>query len=329
VTLERLGARIHPDDRPLFAARVERARQGGGDFDVEYRLLMPDQSVKHLHVVAHASRHREGDLAYIGTVQDITERRRAQEALDEVRSELVHVARATSLGVLAASIAHEVNQPLAAIVTNASTCLRMLGADPPNLDGARETARRTMRDGHRASEVVTRLRGLFGKRSVAAEPVDLNEATREVLALSAGELQRARVQIREELADGLPPVPGDRVQLQQVILNLLLNAAEAMRTVEDRPRLVVLRTGRENGSVSLSVRDAGVGLGSGEAERLFQAFYTTKPGGMGMGLSVSRSIVERHRGSLLGTPNEGPGATFTFVIPTDPDATELPVDTKV
>jgi PAS domain S-box-containing protein len=328
VTFERVGARIHPDDRPLFEGRVERAREQGGDFDVEYRLLMPDGSIKHLHVVAHATRSQERGLEYIGTAQDVTERRRAQEALDQVRSELVHVSRVTSLGALAASIAHEVNQPLAGIVTNASTCLRMLAAEPPNLDGARETARRTIRDGHRASEVVTRLRGLFGHSSVATEPVDLNEAAREVVALSAGELQRARVVVRQDLAEDLPSVPGDRVQLQQVILNLLLNAADAMDGVEDRPRQITVTTERDDGGVRLAVQDAGVGFGAADAEQLFQPFYTTKSAGMGMGLSVSRSIVERHRGRLRASPHVGPGATFAFTIPTDA-AAEHPGDTKV
>jgi signal transduction histidine kinase len=217
---------------------------------------------------------------------------------------------------LTASIAHEVNQPLSGIVTNASTCLRMLAADPPNLDGARETARRTIRDGHRASEVITRLRGLFGRKDVGTEPVDLNEATREVVALATSELQRHRVVLHLELADGLRPVPGDRVQLQQVVLNLLLNASDAMREVVDRPRQLVVRTERsEDGGVTLLVRDSGVGFESQDAERLFEAFYTTKRDGMGIGLSLSRSIIERHHGRLWATPSEGSGATFAFTIP--------------
>jgi signal transduction histidine kinase len=324
VTLERIEARVHPDDRPLFGERIERARSSGGDFEAEYRLLVPDGAVKHLHVVAHAARHGGGGLEYFGTVQDVSERRRTQEALDQVRSELAHVARVTSLGALAASIAHEVNQPLAGIVTNASTCLRMLAADPPNLDGARETARRTIRDGHRASDVVTRLRGLFGKTSVGTEPVDLNEAAREVVALSAGELQRARVVVRQELAENLPTVLGDRVQLQQVILNLLLNAADAMDGVEDRPRLITVTTARDDGGVRLAVQDAGTGFGPEDADRLFQPFHTTKPEGMGMGLSVSRSIVEWHRGRLRATANQGPGATFAFTIPSEPGGAGTP-----
>jgi len=230
------------------------------------------------------------------------------------------VARVTSLGALTASIAHEVNQPLSGIITNASTCLRMLAADPPNLDGARETARRTIRDGHRASEVITRLRALFGKQGATTASVDLNEATREVMALSWSELQRSRVMLRAELGDDLPPVTGDRVQLQQVILNLLLNAADAMRGVDDRPRQVVIRTARDDGDrVRLTVQDAGVGFDPHEVDRLFEAFYTTKRGGMGIGLSVSRSIIESHHGRLWAAPHEGPGATFAFSLPRGPE----------
>jgi C4-dicarboxylate-specific signal transduction histidine kinase len=226
------------------------------------------------------------------------------------------VARVTSLGVLTASIAHEVNQPLSGIVTNASTCLRMLAADPPNVEGARETARRTIRDGHRASEVITRLRALFGKQDATTASVDLNEATREVMALARSELQRSRVMLRSDLADDLPPIKGDRVQLQQVILNLLLNAADAMRGVDDRPRQMVISTARDEGDrVRLTVQDAGVGFAPDDAARLFDAFYTTKRGGMGIGLSVSRSIIASHQGRLWAELNDGPGATFAFSLP--------------
>jgi signal transduction histidine kinase len=230
------------------------------------------------------------------------------------------VARVTALGALTASIAHEVNQPLSGIITNASTCLRMLAADPPNVDGARETARRTIRDGNRASDVITRLRALFTRKSAATESVDLNEATREVIALSLRELQRSRVILQPELADDLPPVTGDRVQLQQVILNLLLNASDAMSGIDDRPRKLVIRTKRDEGDrVRLSVQDAGVGVDPQGADRIFEAFYTTKSGGMGVGLSVSRSIIESHQGRLWAAPNDGPGATFSFSIPRRPE----------
>ena len=209
--------------------------------------------------------------------------------------------------MLTASIAHEVNQPLAGIITNAGTCLRMLGADPPDVDGARETARRTIRDGNRASDVMTRLRALFSKREFSLESVDLNEATQEVIALSLSDLQRHRVILQSELADDLPTVTGDRIQLQQVILNLVRNASDAMVEVHKRPRLLLIKTEREDvNRVRLTVRDSGMGLPPQSLDSLFDAFYTTKSGGMGIGLFVSRSIVERHQGRLWAEPNDGP-----------------------
>ncbi|HEV2731737.1 MAG TPA: PAS domain-containing protein [Terriglobales bacterium] len=316
VTIERINSRVHPEDLPMMNERIERARAGGADFEYAHRLLMPDGSVKYVNAIAHASRDAEGRLEYIGAVQDVTQRRISEEALAKARSELAKVARVTSLGVLTASIAHEVNQPLSGIITNASTCLRMLSADPPNVDGARETARRTIRDGNRASDVITRLRTLYIKKDPQPELMDLNEAAREVASLSLSELQRNRVILRRELADDLPPVTADRIQLQQVILNLLRNASEAMSTVDDHPRELLIRTERDEGDqVRLSVKDAGVGFTPQATDKLFEAFYTTKNDGMGIGLSISRSIIEAHRGRLWATPNDGPGATFSFAIP--------------
>ena len=252
------------------------------------------------------------------------ERRHSEEALDKARSELAHVTRVMSLGALTASIAHEVNQPLSGIITNASTCMRMLDADPPNVDGALETARRTIRDGHRAADVITRLRALFSKKDGTSELVDLNQATREVIALSRRELERNRVILRTQLADNLPRVTGDRVQLQQVILNLLRNSSDAMSAVNDRPRELVFKTELEDGDhVRLSVRDTGKGFDPQTMDRLFHAFYTTKDGGMGMGLSVSRSIIENHQGRLWATANDGPGVTFMFTIPRNVETHEV------
>jgi PAS domain S-box-containing protein len=316
VTLELLGARIHPEDLPSFHEMIERARSGVCDFEFEHRLRLPDHSVKYLRVAAYRTRDQEGQLEYIGAVQDVTHRRHTEEALTKLRAELARAARITSLGVLTAAIAHEVNQPLAGIVTNASTCRRMLATDPPDVEGARETARRTIRDAERASEVVKRLRALFCKKGVTNESLDLNEATREVVALSLSEFERNKVIVRMELAGELPRVQGDRVQLQQVILNLFLNASDAMGGVDDRPRQLVVGTERDGeDSVRLSVRDTGIGFEPQGLDRLFNAFYTTKSGGMGIGLSVSRSIVESHKGRLWATPNEGPGVTFSFSIP--------------
>jgi signal transduction histidine kinase/DNA-binding response OmpR family regulator len=320
VTLELIRSRVHPEDIPFLDDMIERARAAVSDFEYEHRLLMPNHSVKYLHLIAHGSRDKDGQLEYIGAVQDVTQRRFSEEALAKARSELTRIARVTSLGVLTASIAHEVNQPLSGIITNASTCLRMLSADPPNVDGARETARRTIRDGNRAAEVITQLRTLFTRQAPSSEPMDLNKATREVIALSLSDLQRKRITLRAELADDLPPVSGDRVQLQQVILNLIRNASDAMSTVDDRPRELLIRSEPdEGGQVHLSVKDAGVGLAPQDAERLFEAFYTTKNDGMGIGLSVSRSIIESHHGRLWATPNDGPGATFSFSIPCAPE----------
>ena len=321
VTFELIRSRVHPEDVSLIEKMrmVDGAREDGHDFEWKYRLLMPDRSIKYMHAVAHATRDRDGQLEYIASVQDVTARRLAEEASDKARSELAHVARVMTLGMLTASIAHELNQPLSGIVTNASTCLRMLAADPPNVEGARETARRTIRDGNRASEVITRLRALFSKKDAATEPVNLNDAALEVIALSLADLQKNGVVLRPELADDLPLVTGDRVQLQQVILNLVLNASDAMSGVNDRPRRLVIRTEREDDRARLTVQDMGVGIEPYGMEKLFEPFYTTKSGGMGIGLSVSRSIIESHHGRLWATLNDGPGAAFSFSIPRSPD----------
>ena len=316
VTLEQIGSRVHPDDIPLLTEKMDLARRDINDHDYGIRLRTPNGSIKYLRTKSYGIRDRDGRLEHIGAIQDVTEHRLSEEALAKARSELAHVARVASLATLTASIAHEVNQPLSGIVTNASTCLRMLAMEPPNVDGARETARRTIRDGNRASDVITRLRALFSKKETIAERVDLNDATKEVVALSLSELQRDRVILRCELADDLPLVTGDRVQLQQVILNLLRNGSDAMNTVHDRPRKLLIRTERDEGERALlSVKDAGIGFDLQSMDKLFQAFYTTKNDGMGIGLSVSRSIIEQHQGRLWATLNDGPGATFSFSIP--------------
>jgi PAS domain S-box-containing protein len=259
-----------------------------------------------------------GTTGYV-IYRDITETKRLQDEqrrYHEIQLELAHANRTATLGQLSASIAHELNQPLTGILTNCGTCLRMLTSDPLNLDGAREAVRRTMRDGNRAADVITRLRALFNKSNAASESVDLNEATREVIALSLGDIQNRRVIVRSELADDLQCVTGDRVQLQQVVLNLLRNALDAMTTVDDRPRDLLIRTERAEGDwVRLSVKDAGVGFDPHTADRLFEPFYSTKNDGMGVGLSVSRSIIENHQGRLWAVLNDGPGATFSFSVP--------------
>jgi PAS domain S-box-containing protein len=314
VSVGRIREIVHPDDRPAFESVIARG-MSGDDVTFAFRIVSGG-GVKHVRGVAHVVERVADRPVFVGALQDVTERKVAEEALDRARSELARVARVTSISAMAASIAHEVNQPLSGIITNAGTCVRMLDADPPDIDGARDTAQRTIRDGHRAADVITRLRALFSKRETALELLDLNDAVAEVVALSQGDLQRNRVALRLELADDLPPVVGDRIQLQQVVVNLLLNASEAMCDVNDRPRLLLIRTELEDGEhVRLVARDVGVGVDAQNKDRLFEAFYTTKPGGMGVGLSVSRSIVERHHGRLWIESNDGPGATVAFSLP--------------
>ena len=309
---------VHPEDMNGLAATWQRIMASEAPGETEARLRRHDGEYRWFLFRVNPLRDESGTIVkWYGVNTDIEDTKR----LNQARSELAHVARITSLSTLTASIAHEVNQPLSGIMTNANTCLRMLAADPPNVDGARETARRTLRDANRATDVITRLRALFSKKEFTLEPLDLNEVTREVIALSSSDLQGNRVMLHSELADDLPSVTGDRVQLQQVILNLLRNASDAMVGVHDRPRQLLVRTERENGDrVRVTVRDAGVGVDPQGMDKLFDAFYTTKSSGMGIGLSVSRSIVERHHGRLWAEPNDGPGVTFSFSIPRDPES---------
>jgi C4-dicarboxylate-specific signal transduction histidine kinase len=262
---------------------------------------------------------------FVGAVQDVSELKRGEEALSNARAELAHVVRVTTLSALTASITHEVCQPLSGILNNTGTCLRLLSADPPNIEGACETARRTIRDTNRATEVIKRLRALFARKAPTIEQVDLNDATREVISLSSSELNRSRVVVHIDLAEDLPEVSGDRIQLQQVILNLLLNAAEAMADVNDRHRTLLIQTRlHSDKTVELSVKDVGVGVDEQAIERVFDTFYTSKTNGMGVGLSVSRSIIESHKGRLWAAANDGPGATFSFSIPCSPGAAPEP-----
>lgn len=310
------GGVIHPDDTEALVSYWQACLASGSPVDVEARMRRYDGTYRWFLFRANPLRDDAGNIVkWYGTNIDIEDRKRAEAALGELRSELARMARISSLGILTASVAHEINQPLAGIVTNATTCQRMLSANPPNVEGALETMRRTLRDGNRAAQVVTRLRNLFSNKSERNEALDLNEAAAEVVALASADLQRNRVLLRTDYASDLPRLIADRVQLQQVVLNLLLNAADALSSVEDRPRMIVIRTAGEPDGVRLSVEDSGVGFTGVDTERLFEAFYTTKSEGMGIGLSVSRSIIESHNGRLWGEPNSGPGATFSFSLP--------------
>ena len=267
---------IHPEDLPSFDSMIARAMTGK-DVDFSFRFVTSRGAVKHIRGMARVIEHIVGRPLFIGALQDVTDSKIAEEALNRARSELAHVARVTTLNALTASIAHEINQPLSGIITNANTCLWLLSTDPPDLEGARETAQRTIRDGNRASDVIKRLRTLYSKKESRPESMDLNEATREVISLSLSDLQRNRVIVRHELADDLPPITGDRIQLQQVILNLVRNASDAMSTIDDRARELLIKTEQEEDNrVRLSVKDAGVGFQPQGAEKLFEAFYTTK-----------------------------------------------------
>jgi signal transduction histidine kinase len=307
--------RTHPEDAPFVERTIERASQDGKDFACEHRLLMPDGSVKHLHIVARAKGGNFGKCEFIGSVMDVTASKLTEQALHRAQAELAHVTRITTVGELTATIAHEVNQPLAAIVINGNASLRWLAAKSPNLDEAREALHRIVRDGNRAGEIIRRIRTLLKKGDIAKEALDLNEAIREVITIARSEMDKKRVNSQLRLASDLPQVLGDRVQLQQVILNLILNGIEAMIAVEGRSRDLIVTT-QVNGEteVLVTVCDSGVGFESSSLEKIFASFHTTKPYGLGMGLSISRSIVESHSGRLWAISNVGPGATFQFSL---------------
>jgi PAS domain S-box-containing protein len=318
---DRNGA-IHSEDLPRVAQLFTHSIASGEPYDFEARIRRFDGVYRWFQIRGLPFHDTSGQIVrWYVLLSDVDDRKRAESDLRLVQERFVDAQRLAALNTLTASIAHEVNQPLTGIVTNSSTCIRMLNADPPNVDGAREIAKRVIRDCQRASEVITRLRAMFSKKEVIFERVDLNQATQEVVALSLNDLQRNRVVLQLELAESLPSVMGDRVQLQQVILNLLRNASEAMVEVNDRSRQLVVRTETEGDShVRFTVRDAGIGVEHQNLDKLFDSFFTTKEGGMGMGLSVSRSIIERHHGRLWVQPNDGPGATFVFSIPVASEA---------
>lgn len=315
VTLELLRTRVHPQDLSLYEKMVEKARNGHDDFEWQFRLMMPDRSIKYLHSVAHATRDQDGELEYIAVVQDVTERRQSEEALDRSRSELAQMSRLTTMGEMAASIAHEVNQPLTAVTNNASGCLRLLANHNLEPDVLRRALEEIVADGTRASAVIARIRAFIKKTPVEKLALDVNDVIQEVLVLVGRELGEHQVTIDLQLAAGLPPVVADRVQLQQVLLNLIKNGIDAMISIADRPRLLCVQSRiDEPGEVLVSVKDSGTGFGS-EMDRVFTPFFTTKEKGMGMGLSISRSLVESHGGRLWAAPNSPHGAVVSFVLP--------------
>jgi len=321
-TVKLILQRVHPEDAVHVKQTIESASMNGKDFEHEYRLVMPDTSVKHVHVVAHALSDTSGRIEFVGAVMDVTERKGAEEALREAQANLARVSRVTTMGELTASVAHEIRQPIAAAVTNANTCLRWLGRDQPDLAEAREAAARIIKDVTRASDIISRIRLLFKKAPPERESLDLNEVIQEMITLLRSEATHYSISIRGELADDLPNIMADRVQLQQVLMNVLLNGIEAMMDSRPPGKLTVKSQQDEDGQILISISDTGAGLSPGQAEQIFNAFFTTKPHGTGMGLAISRSIIESHGGRLWAADNSPRGATFCFTLPTRVEANE-------
>jgi PAS domain S-box-containing protein len=320
-TLELVLRRTHPEDRALVRQVIDRVVLERKDFDFEHRLLMPNGSVKYLRVVGRPSTEDEsGNFEFVGAVTDITERERAEETVRKTHAQLAHVTRVTALGELAASVAHEVNQPLTAIINNASACLALLPSDTDELDEVCKALSEIADDAERASAVLARIRGLIKKSPLEKARLHLHDVVSAVLVLVRPEAAARRVTVQAQIPEDLPLIFGDRVQLQQVLLNLVMNGMDAMNSVEEHKRLLLISGHHDEydgwPAATISVKDFGIGLKAGEMERLFDAFYTTKPQGMGMGLAISRSIVEEHGGRLWAEPNKGPGATFLFSLPT-------------
>ena len=308
--------RVHPDDRPRFDAALAVAIEGSANFSCEVRIVATDGSTKHVHALGEVNANAIRGKEVIGTVMDLTERKRTEQALHDAEADLARTMRLATVAELAASIAHEINQPLAAIVVNGSACLRSLARRPAAVVDAREAASCIVADGTRAGEVITRIRGLLSKQGPQHIPLDINRVIGDVLDLSRGTIERQGVAVHAELAGSLPPALGDPVELQQVLVNLVTNASEAMMEVTDRPRILTIRSGIDEGQfVLIAVEDTGIGLDPAEVDRIFDSFYTTKPDGIGVGLSISRSIIEAHGGQLSASPIAPHGACFRFTVP--------------
>jgi PAS domain S-box-containing protein len=315
-SLEGVIQRIHPDDRDRHRAATRRALDEKRGYSIAYRIVLPDGTVKHLESIGQPVFSASGELVEVVAIQiDVTERKRADEAYREAQLELAHANRVATMGQLTSSIAHEVSQPIAAAVTYALAARRWLSAEPPNFHEADDALSLIVKEGNRAGEVVGRIRALIRKAPTRKDAVAINDAVLEVIALTRTEAANHSVSVRTQLAEGLPRVQGDRVQLLQVLLNLIINAIEAMRDVGEEERELLISTRNEPDGVSVEVRDSGPGFAPAALERVFEAFYTTKPGGLGLGLSICRSIIEAHGGRLWGEANEPRGAIFQFTLP--------------
>jgi PAS domain S-box-containing protein len=308
---------IHPDDRPPLEMISASAVRSGKPYDIPFRIILNDGSIKHLHSVGNPVFHESGQVReYIGVTMDVTDRKRTEVALQEAQSELARVARLTTIGEFAASIAHDFIQPLAAAVANGEAARRWLNRDVPNLVEAQEAITSAINAADRASEVITRIRALLRNDKPEHLAVDINSVIRDVLSLTNSTLQGRNVLVRTRLPADLPPVRGDRIGLQQVIMNLITNGTDAMSSITDRSRILHIDSQIEaSGSVLVAVADAGTGFNPGIADRIFDPLFTTKSNGMGLGLSICRSIIEAHGGRLWASPGSPHGAVFQFTMP--------------
>jgi signal transduction histidine kinase len=308
---------IHPEDRLAANQTFDTAIREGRTFEYDLRVLRPDGTIRYVHSDAHPVFNEAGELTeYVGTILDNTERKAAETALRKAQSQLAHIARATTLGELIGSIAHEINQPLAAVVTNAAAGLRWLGAEPANAYETRAALERIIRDANRASAVISRIRAFLTRTEMPKALLQIGDVLSEVASMIQTEARGIGVWLRVEPAGDVPLVLADRIQMQQVILNLVLNAVEAMRAVPDAWRVLVLGARRSNrDAVLITVRDTGMGLDPARRDLVFDAFYTTRSDGMGMGLAICRTIVEAHGGRLWATANADHGETFQFTLP--------------
>jgi PAS domain S-box-containing protein len=318
-SFEKAFQRIHPEDHATFNKVIERAIRERSDFEVDFRIVLPDGSTKYSRSVGHPVFSASGELVeFVGTGIDMTERRQAEkerERLRQVQADLAHINRATTMGELTASLAHEINQPIAAAATDARTCLRWLTREQPDMEEARESAARMVNAVTRAADIISRLRQLFKKGAPQTSLVDVSEVIQEMVVLLGSEASRHSVSILTELSEDLPRVAADRVQLQQVLMNLMLNGIEAMQDTKGGGQLTIRSLRGESGQLLISVSDTGMGLPPDQADQIFNAFFSTKAQGTGMGLSISRSIIESHGGRLWATSNSGRGATFNFTLP--------------